>query len=112
MLLKEPQREEDQIVEVHGIARAQGGLVAGLDVLGHSADAGIAESRGALATVAKAAQQAEDRRRIGLLTFGADLRENLLNGAQLLRLVIDIEVPLVTELLDVLAQNAHTDRYS
>ena len=58
MLFEEPEREQDQIVEIHGIASAQGGLVAGADVLGHRADAGIAEHRGALAAVSEAAEQA------------------------------------------------------
>ena len=110
MLLEEPEREQDQIVEIHGIAGAQGGFVAGTDVLGHRADAGVAETRGPLAAIAKPAEQAEDRCRIGLFPFGGDLREDLLNGAQLLRLVIDDEVPLVTELLDVLAQDADAER--
>ncbi len=66
--------------------------------------------RSALAAIAKAAQQTEDRGRIGLLPFGGDLRENLLHGAQLLRLVVDDEVALVTELLDVLAQNPDAQR--
>ena len=110
MLLEEPEREQDQVVEIHGIAGAQGGFVAGPDVLRHRADAGIAEDRGALAAVAESAQQAEDRRRVGLFPFGGDLRQDLLNGPQLLRLVIDDEVALVAQLLDMLAQDAHAQR--
>ena len=110
MLLEEPEREQDQIVEIHRVAGAQGGFVAGADVLGHRADAGIGEDRGALAAVLEAAEQAENRRRVGLLALGGDLREDLLDGAELFRLVVDDEVPLVTELLDVLAQDADAER--
>ena len=38
------------------------------------------------------------------------MRQNLLNGAELLRLVIDDEVALVAQLLDMLAQDAHAQR--
>ena len=57
----------------------------------------------------EAAEQSEDRRRVGLLALGGNLREDLLDGAQLLRLVVDDEVALVAELLDVLAQDADAE---
>ncbi len=38
------------------------------------------------------------------------MREDLLDSAELLGLVVDHEIPFVTQLLDVLAQNAHTKR--
>ena len=79
-------------------------------MLGQRADAWVAEDRGALAAVLELAEQREDRRRIGLLALGGNLRKNLLNGAELLRLVVDDEVALVAELLDVLAQNADAER--
>ena len=110
MLFEQPEREQDQIVEIHGIASAQRGLIARADVLGHGADAGIAEDRGALAAVPEAAEQAQNRRRISLFPFGGDLRQDLLNGAELFRLIIDHEVALVPQLLYVLAQDAHAQR--
>src|ERR1043166_9432904 len=53
-----------------------------------------------------AAQQTEDRRRIGLLSPGRNVREDLLDRAQLFRFVIDDEVRLVAEAINVLAQDA------
>ena len=49
MFLEEPQREQDQVVEVHCIAGPQSGFVARPDMLGHRAHAGIAENPRALA---------------------------------------------------------------
>ena len=51
-------------------------------------------------------QQREDGRRISFLALGGDVTED----AKLVRLAVDHEIPLVTEFLDVLAQNPDTQR--
>ncbi len=106
MFLEQPQREQDQIVEIDGVAGVQGGFVAFANVLGHGANAFIAERRGAFAAVFVAAQQAENGGRIGLFAFGGNLREDFFNRAELLGFVVDDEIAFVTEFLDVLAENA------
>src|ERR1019366_4513852 len=49
-------------------------------------------------------------RRVGLLPLRGNLRQDLLNGTELFRLVINDEVALVAELLNMLAQDAHAQR--
>ena len=45
MFLEQPQREQDEVVKIHGVAGVQGGFVARPDVLGQRADAFIAQRR-------------------------------------------------------------------
>ena len=63
----------------------------------------------ATSKLSEAAQQAEDGGGVGLFTFGGDLGQDFLNGAQLLGLVIDDEVALVAELLDAPAQDSDAE---
>ena len=42
---KKPQRQQDQVVEIHRVAGAQRGLVARADVLGQRGGVGVAEDR-------------------------------------------------------------------
>ena len=43
---QQAQRQENQVVEINGVACAQGGLVAGADVIGHGADAFVGKRGG------------------------------------------------------------------
>src|SRR6185437_10551221 len=110
MFLEQAQCEQDEIVEIDGIAGVQGGFVALADVLGHGADAFIGKSGGTFAAVFVAAQQAENRARIGLFTLGRNLRQDLFNCDELFRFVVNDEIALVTEFLDMLAQDANAKR--
>jgi len=60
--------------------------------------------------VFESAQEAEDSRRVGLFAAIGDLRQDLFDGAELLGLVVNDEIALVTELFDVLAENPHAQR--
>ena len=57
------QREENQVVEIHGVAGVQGGFVLRADVLGQRGDAGIGKRGGVGAAVLVTAQQAREWRR-------------------------------------------------
>ncbi len=107
LLAEEPQREQNQIVKVHRIAGAQGRFVAGAEVLGQGAPAGVGQRRRMLAAIAKPAEPGQNCRGISLRIRGGNLRQDLFEDAKLLRFVIDDEVALVAEFLDVLPQNAH-----
>ncbi len=110
MLGKEPQGEQDQIVEIHGVAGAQRGFVPGPDMLGHRADAFIGENGRTLAAILEPAQQAENGGGIRLFAPGGNPREDLSDRSDLLGFVVDDEVALVAELFDVLAQDADAER--
>src|SRR5439155_20451926 len=55
-------------------------------------------------------QPREDGRRISFLALGGDVTEDFSDNAELVRLAVDHEIPLVTEFLDVLAENPDTQR--
>ena len=110
MLVEQPQRQQNQIVEIHRVAGAQGGFVARADVFGQRADARIRKRRRAFAAVLELAQQRENRRRVGLFALGGNAAQDFLHRAELLGFVVDDEVALVAEPLDVLAQNADAER--
>ncbi len=111
MLAEQPQREQNQIVEIHGVAGVQRGFV----TLGECARASartlsIAESRRVFAAVLELAQHRQHRAGIGLLALGGNVREDFFDRAELLRFVVDDEIAFVAQFLDVLAQNADAER--
>ena len=63
---EKPQCQQNQVVEIHGVAGAQGALVARADVLGQRGDVGVGEDGRARAAVFVAAQKGEHFARIGL----------------------------------------------
>src|SRR5205823_8642424 len=75
---------------------------------GHRGGAGVGEPRGRGTAVAMTTQRREDGRRISFLALRGDVTEDFSDNAELVRLAIDHEIPLVTEFLDVLAQNPDT----
>ena len=109
MFAEQAQREQNQIVEVHGVAGVQRGFVALGDVLRERADVFVAEDRRAFATVLELAQHREHRAGVGLLALGGDAAQNLFDRAQLFGLVVDDEVAFVAKLLDVLPQDADAE---
>ena len=104
--IEQPQRQQDQVIEIHGVAGAQGGFVARADVLGQRAHAGVRERRRGLAPVLELAQQGENSPGVGLFALGRDAAQNFFHGRELLGFVVDDEVALVAEGLDVGAQDA------
>ena len=101
------QRKEDQVVEIDGVAGAQGGLIAGLNVPRQGRGVGVVKHGGAPSAVAKAAQERQDGVRIGLGTAAGNVAEDFLDRAQLLRLAVNDEIAFVAQAFDVLAQDAH-----
>jgi len=79
MFGEEPQREQDQIIEIDRIAGAQSGFVAGADVLGQARTLS-SPNTAARSPRFEAAQQAENCRRVRFLAFGRDLRQDLLTA--------------------------------
>ena len=111
MLAEKLQGEQDQVVEIDRIAGAQGALITGADVLGEGGGIGIGKGRRRpLAAVAVAAQQREHGGGVGLLRLVGNMAEDFFDGAELIGLVVDHEIALVTEMLDVLAQNPGAER--
>ena len=109
MFPEESQGQEDEVVEVHGVAGMEGALVAASHVLGECADRGVFETAPA-AAVLELAEHGQHRSSIGLLSLGRDLAEDFLHRSELVAGVVDDEVLLIAQFLDVLPENPHTER--
>ena len=111
MLAEQPQREQNQIVEIHGVAGVQRGFVALGDVLRQRADAwdrtNALEFSPPFLNLLNIASTAPGS---AFSPFAEMAGKNFLHRRELLRFVVDDETFLVAELLDVLAQNADAKR--
>ena len=111
MLAEEPQRQQNQIVEVHGIAGVQGGFVTLSDVFGQRADAWIAKDAvAAFAAVFELAQHCQHRAGIGLFAFGGNGGKNFFYRRKLLGFVVNDEILFVAKFVNVHPQYADAER--
>ena len=79
-------------------------------MLGEGADVGILERRGTGSPVSKLAEQCENGGRIAVGTLSRDCGEDFANGPQLVRFVKNDKITLITQLFDVLPEDANTKR--
>ena len=75
MFAEKPQREQNQVVEIHGVAGVQGGFVTLADMLGQCADAFVGKSCRAFAAVLELAQHRQNGGRVGFFAFGRNARK-------------------------------------
>ena len=109
MFPEKPQGQEDEVVEVYGIAGVEGALVAASHVFGESADRGVFEAAAA-AAILELAEHGQHGSGIGLFSLGRDLAQDLFHRGELVAGVVDDEVLLVAQFLDVLSEDPHTER--
>jgi hypothetical protein len=110
MFGEKPERKQNQIIEVHGVARMQRRLVSGSDVLGERPDACIGKGSCLFTAVFESAQQTQDRGGICLFAFCGNLRQDFFDDAQLFRFVVDDEIVLIPEFFDMPAEDADAER--
>ena len=109
MFPEKPQGQEDEVVEVHGIAGVEGALVAASHVFSQGADRRVFEAAAA-AAILELAEHGQHGSGIGLFPLGRDLAQDLFHRGELVAGVVDDEVLLVAQFLDVLSEDSHTER--
>ena len=109
MFPEESQGQEDEVVEVDGIAGVEGALVAASHVFSQGANRRIFEAAAA-AAILELAEHGQHGSGIGLFSLGRDLAQDLFHRGELVAGVVDDEVLLVAQFLDVLSEDPHTER--
>ena len=109
MFPEQTQGQEDEVVEIDGIAGVESALVAAGHVFGQGTDRRVFEAAAA-AAILELAEHGQHRARIGLLPLGRNLAQDLLHRGELVARVVDHEVLLVAQFFDVLPEDPDTQR--
>jgi len=104
------QCEENQVVEIDGVAGVEGLLIPLANMLRDENGAWIGEFCGIGAAVLESAENAQDGARFDLFAFGGKIAQHFLHRAELIALAVDDKVAFVTKQLDVLSENADEPR--
>ncbi len=105
MLLKQPQGEQQQVIEIDGVAGAQGTLVTRSDVLRQCKGAFVGKRARFNGAVFETAQKTQQDFGLGLFARAGNMAEDFSDRAKLFGFVVYDKAPFVTEQLNVLPQN-------
>ena len=109
MVAKQSEGQENEVVEIDGIAGLEGGFVAVADMFEHGEGIGVRTGGGLPAVVLEPAEHGEDGGGIDLVGAAGDAGEDAFHGAQLVAFVIDHEVAFVAEVMDVVPEDANAE---